>query len=426
MAVAIEYKRPGVPTIVGGIERAARPGAAATASGLQWKPRGAGAWTLTCVGCALALLALVTLYYMLHPVAFDGAGRLGFLAMLLAPQLLVATLLSVLLGRRAWRRRAVFAILAFALVVPLTALMAFWPSLAEFEQARQYDVPVSIAAALIPRLNRGGPDTERTIVYGTAEDGSKLLLDAWPAPTVPPPHHRRPVIIKIHGGGWTHGSRGELKDWNRLFNRLGYDVFDIDYRMPPTASWRSEVGDVKCAIGWVVANASRYRIDTRRITLMGDSAGANLALLAAYSMGDPNLPPSCHPTQVKIRSVINIYGPTDMAQLYRTSGSPSFVPPMMEDYIGGPPAAFPDRYRMLSPVSYVNADAVPTLTVQGEADRVVPAEQALILDKALGDAGVYHETYLIAWGDHGFDANWGSFATQMARAKVKLFLEHHG
>ena len=39
-------------------------------------------------------------------------------------------------------------------------------------------------------------------------------------------------------------------------------------------------------------------------------------------------------------------------------------------------------------MSYINANAVPTLTVQGEADRVVPAEQALILDKALEAAGV--------------------------------------
>jgi acetyl esterase/lipase len=425
MAVAVEYKRPGVPTIPCGPEWTPRAATGAKRA-FEWKPRGAAAWALTSIGCGLMLLALITLYYMLHAVAFDGAGRLGLLAMLLAPQLLAATFLGALLGRRAWRRRALVAILAFAVVVPLTATMAFWPSLAAFEQAGRYGVALSIPAALIPQLNRGGPDIERTIAYGVAEDGSQLLLDAWPAPTVPPPHHRRPVIIKIHGGGWTHGARGELRDWNRMLNRLGYDVFDIDYRLPPLASWQSEVGDVKCAIGWVVANAARYRIDTRRISLMGDSAGANLALLAAYSMGDPNLPPSCHATQVEIRSVINIYGPTDMARLYATSGSPAYLPPMLEDYVGGPPSAFPDRYRMLSPISYVNAQSVPTLTVQGEADRVVPAEQALILDKALEDAGVYHETYLIPWGDHGFDSIWGSFATQIARAKIKLFLERHG
>jgi dipeptidyl aminopeptidase/acylaminoacyl peptidase len=75
---------------------------------------------------------------------------------------------------------------------------------------------------------------------------------------------------------------------------------------------------------------------------------------------------------------------------------------MMDNYIGGPPAAFPDRYKILSPISHINAQTPPMITVQGEADRVVPAEQALILDKALTAAGVYHETYFFPWSDLTF------------------------
>ena len=102
----------------------------------------------------------------------------------------------------------------------------------------------------------------------------------------------RPAIVKMHGGGWTSGSRSMSAKWNRRLNQLGYHVFDVDYRMPPPERWKDEVGDVKCALGWVVANAEKYRIDPARIGTMGYSAGGNLAMLAAYSAGDPQLPPS--------------------------------------------------------------------------------------------------------------------------------------
>jgi hypothetical protein len=57
---------------------------------------------------------------------------------------------------------------------------------------------------------------------------------------------------------------------------------------------------------------------------------------------------------------------------------------------------------------------------------VVPPEQAELLDEAFEEYGVLHETYYFPWADHGFDAVWGSFATQVARDKVRAFLRKHG
>src|SRR5262249_41622914 len=149
-----------------------------------------------------------------------------------------------------------------------------------------------------------------------------------------------------------------------------------------------------------------------RISVMGDSAGGNLALLAAYSMGDSRVQPSCKAPEVKIPSVINLYGPTDMARTYATTGSPNLAP-KMQDYIGGPPSAFPDRYRILSPITYINAATPPTISVHGATDRIVPPEQATILDKALAAAGVDHETYLFPWSGHGFDRSWNGIISQV-------------
>jgi len=372
------------------------------------------------VGVPSALLVLVTLYYMLNFIGIDGSRRHGFLALMMALQFAIIVPLLMIF----WRRRGVkLATCAFGLGIVLTAIVALWPTIAEWRRAEEYNVPVSIGSILIPRFNVGGPQIDKTVPYGTALDGSSLALDVWRAPGAPG-GKLRPAIVKVHGGAWIGGSRGDQPEWNKLFNDLGYDVFDVDYRMPPPVRWLDEIGDVKCAIGFVVANASKYQIDIRRISTMGSSAGANLALLAAYSMGDPRMPPSCHATDFKIRSAINLYGPMDMASFYPTTTPGNRE--AMAAYIGGSPSEFPDRYKILSPVSHINTQTPATITLQGETDRMVPLEQANILAKALTAAGIDHETYVFPWADHSFDVYWGSIATQVARAKVVAFLEKHG
>jgi acetyl esterase/lipase len=261
------------------------------------------------------------------------------------------------------------------------------------------------------------------VVYATPQ-GPPLRLDVWRASraTGQPP---RPAILRLHGGAWSFGTRSDQPGWNRWLNALGYDVFDADYRLPPPARWRDEVGDVKCALGWVAANAARYGVDPQRIGLVGNSAGANLALLAAYSSGDPRLPASCDVPPVAARFVVNLYGPTDLARLYATNSEPGSLASLLEAYVGGSPHALPDRYALLSPLSHVTSRSPPTLTLHGEADRLVPVEHARLLDEALAAAGVAHETYLFPWSPHGFDHQPGNIATQIARAKIQGFLSRH-
>ncbi len=99
-------------------------------------------------------------------------------------------------------------------------------------------------------------------------------------------------------------------------------------------------------------------------------------MLTAYSAGDPRLPPSTDVPPVTIRSVINFYGSSDIALLYRTCESPDYVRPLTREYIGGPPQEFPDRYRLLFPLTHVTAKAPPTITILGTSDRLVSLPHA--------------------------------------------------
>jgi acetyl esterase/lipase len=263
------------------------------------------------------------------------------------------------------------------------------------------------------------------VTYAVAPDGKPLVLDVWRARGVSE-GALRPAIVKVHGGGWNHGSRGNGAKWTEFFTALGYDVFDVDYRLPPPERWRDEVADVKCAVGWVSANAAKYSVDPSRISLMGYSAGANLAMLAAFSMKNPMLPPSCPVEPVAIRSVVNFYGPSRMDKLYASSGSRRYVQAMMHAYIGGDPETYSGRYDLLSPFRHVTRRSPPTITLHGKADRVVPPAQAELLHDAFEAAGAHHELYLFPWADHGFDFIWSSFATQIAREKIRVFLGKFG
>jgi acetyl esterase/lipase len=373
---------------------------------------------------SVVLTAGVT-FYMLRPVDYTGFGRLGWVGLVFPLRLAVVTPVAVGLAALASRRQARAAAIGFAVVAVLTAVLALWPTVAVWQRARQYHVPLSLGEALAVHLGSGAPAPDGQVIYATVGHGVKLSLDVLRARTATG-GARVPAVVRVHGGAWTEGDRRSHSEWAHWLTTLGFDVFDIEYRLPPPAGWQHEVGDVKCALGWVFTHAARYRIDPTRISVMGYSAGGNLAMLAAYSMGDPRLPASCDVPTVAVRAVVNLYGPADLTLLYRSSGSRDYIDRALTKYVGGTPSAFPGRYRAVSPISHIDAGTPPTITVLGESDRVVPVNQASELERALADAGVPHASYLLPATDHGFDDNWGAFGTQIARVTIERFLRQHG
>jgi acetyl esterase/lipase len=364
---------------------------------------------------------------MSYPLPFDSAFGLLGLALLIFPlHLLVLTAAAIGLAWLAWARGARLAVSVFLLAALLSGVMALWPSLVIWRFAQQDGVSVSLGTYLAnaAHLNLGLPQPDRTIAYGAAPDRAELRLDVWPAAS-DDASTSRPALVMIHGGAFIHGNRSQMPDWDRWFNNLGYTVFDIEYRLPPPVRWQDEIGDVKCALGWVAAHAKEYRIDPTKIGIAGSSAGATLAMLAAYSVGNPRLPPSCDAAPVAVRWVINLYGIPDMPGLYNTSPSLGLVHDAAARYIGGSPGQFPERHRAVSPMTYIGPSAPPTISFLGTDDRIIPAWQLTDLDKALKAAGVISEAYLLPATDHAFEVNWGSFATQFARAKIAAFLDRH-
>jgi acetyl esterase/lipase len=368
------------------------------------------AWALAVVAGVLALPVVATAIFMRFPVRWDGVGKLGVMGLLFPLHLLVVTAGAVASAAITWWIGATAAAWIFAGIAVLSVVMAGWPTVATWRQARRAAVPLSLAVYMrfARRPNWGGPPAPETAVY---VDPS-LPVDVWRPAT---PHDRtpRPAVVRVHGGGWVGGGRGETPAWTAWLNDLGFVVFDIDYRLAPPERWCDAVGDVEAALAWVVAHHADFDVDPDRVSVMGHSAGGHLGLLAA-----------CR-GPVSVRSVVNVYGPVDLAALHRGSGSRRYIDRCLRAFLGGGPDDVPDRYAAVSPVRSVSATTPPTITVLGQSDRIVPTDQARALDAALTGAGAPHETVLLPGNDHAFDINWGGFGAQLARARIERFLARY-
>lgn len=112
----------------------------------------------------------------------------------------------------------------------------------------------------------------RNISYGP--HGQWNLLDVYyPAGTSKP----LPTIVSIHGGGYVYGSKEIYRRYGMDMAKRGFAFVNFNYRLAPKWKFPAPLADTNAVLQWVRANARRYHLDPKRIILVGDSAGAQLA-----------------------------------------------------------------------------------------------------------------------------------------------------
>ena len=234
----------------------------------------------------------------------------------------------------------------------------------------------------------------RGLVYRVVE-GQTLRLDAYLPVS---PQSVRAVVVVVHGGGWRSGTRaafapGEasVEPTARLFAARGWATFSIDYRLAPESRFPAQLSDVQSAIAWVRRHHLRYRIDPRRVALLGASAGGNLAVLAALTAA-----PGARPV-----AAVSWSGPMDLTTFY-DGLSKGASRPFVADYLGCTPAACPARYREASPLDHVTAASPPILLTNGSSE-IVPLEQAREMAAALQAKRVPHTLIVVAGSRHAAD-----------------------
>jgi len=355
-------------------------------------------------------LALAAIVAGERSVLIIAAAILGAVLALIGsrPGTRALSMLSVLLGLTA---------IGIALIPPAQALRL----------AGERRIELDFGRYLGARLDTEGPiKAEKTVPYASV-DGRELGMDVYVPRRSGAAGTASAAVLVIHGGGWSSGDKGDASRFSRWLSERGYAVFDLDYRTKPQPNWKTATGDVKCAIGWLKQHASTadWNVDPKRITLLGRSAGGHLALLAAYTPGDPKLPPSCEAADTTVESVVDYYGPTELTWDYAHPSRPAVYDSRAkeEGFVGGTPTSHADLYRLLSPALRVTPAAPRTLLIHGGRDQFVAKENADLMAEKLQAASVRYDVLLIPYAQHSFDFMFGGFSEQIVEAVLLKFLE---
>jgi len=306
------------------------------------------------------------------------------------------------------------AAIALSLVPPLSALRV----------ARENDLDLSLRQ-YFSGVNAAKSEgiSRQTRTYA-APGGRALDLDVYrSANTVAA---KRPAVVVVHGGSWSAGDKSDYPRWNEWLAGQGFIVFDIQYRLEQP-NWQTATGDVKCAVGWVKQHSGEFGVDAGKIILFGRSAGAHLALLAAYTVNNPELPSSCAASVTSVRAVVSFYGATDLLWGYEHPANERVLdgPAKIRNFLGGTPEEAPERFELLSPVMHVNANSPPTLLFHGGRDQLVRDEHTARLAQKLQAAGVPHRAVSLPYAQHAFDYNFDGWGSQIARQVIRDFFRRY-
>ena len=319
---------------------------------------------------------------------------------------------------------------------------------------------------------------ERDMVYHTvpAQNGRPevpLHCDLWLPPESIAPSGV--ALLYVHGGGfYTTAKDFGTRAFFRHLVAQGHVAMDINYRLGAEANIFDMISDTLHAVAWLKDNAVLFGAEPHRVVLAGGSAGAQLALLAAYANEHPSLrPPDLHGLDLSVRAVVSYYGVVDLVHAYhrmanlfkamvrrpvadsvldrpfvrRSLAVAAWVrgvePHALRDYVrqnqavlavglepaithlvGGTPKQIPDIYRMLSPINYAGAGCPPTLLFQGAHDYLLPPSVTRRLHARLREAGVPAVYIELPQTEHTFDQFLPEFSppAQVALYDLDRFL----
>jgi acetyl esterase/lipase len=268
-----------------------------------------------------------------------------------------------------------------------------------------------VARDLFRHIPTGEAKVVRDVPFASP-GGVQLRADIYR----PPRDGTFPIVVQVYGGAWQHGDPSDFANFATWLASSGYVVIAIDYRHAPAWRWPAQILDVGTALSWVAAHGKDYGGDSSRIVLIGRSAGAHLATMAAWTS-----------ISVPIRGVISYYGPVDLVEAFKHPPKPDplHVRSVEQALIGGPLERMPRRYADASTITHVNAGTTPlppTLLIYGGHDHIVEAKYGATIVNALRARGTQVGYIELPWADHAFDEVFNGPSSQIALYYTERFI----
>lgn len=261
------------------------------------------------------------------------------------------------------------------------------------------------------------PAFERTqdVIYGR-KYGTALTMDVLK----PTEQQNGAAILWLVSGGWYSGHEAIRPDQMAEFLNRGYTVFMVVHGSQPKYTIPEILEDIHRAVRFVRHHASDYGIDPQRIGIAGGSAGGHLSLMqgTAGKPGDPQAKDPIDRESSRVQAVACFFPPTDFLN-YGEPGEIALGRGILKDFRAPfdfhkydpetrslVPITDEERIleigRQISPITHVSKDDPPTLIIHGNADKLVPIQQAQILLEKLEAAGVPGKLVTKPGAGHGW------------------------
>jgi acetyl esterase/lipase len=220
-----------------------------------------------------------------------------------------------------------------------------------------------------------------------------------------------PLVIYIHGGGWRYGGKtgATFEDIKPLVND-GYAVASINYRLSNRAKFPAQIQDVFCSIRYLRHNAAQYKIDGERVGVVGISAGAHLAALAATASDQPDFtvgPFQEQSNQVQAAVLMSGLFDLESEQIQEETSQ------NLQRLLSG------TMYNRgtISPSYYASEEDASQFIIYGTKDKLVSTTQSLNYALQLASLGVATQTLVVEHANHNLQPHF-YYKTEPSRQQV--------
>lgn len=273
---------------------------------------------------------------------------------------------------------------------------------------------VLIAAPVAAQETKPVVKHTKDIIYGR-KHGAALTMDVFA-----PAKWNGLGVIWVVSGGWFSSPFAINQAFADPFLERGYTVFAVVHGSQPKFTIPEILEDMHRATRFIRHHAKDYKIDPERIGITGGSAGGHLSLMQglAGDLGDSKAKDPIDRVSSRVQAVACLYPPTDFLNYGKTGEDAlgrgtlaGFKAPFMFQEFDKQTRSFvlitdEEKFkaigRQISPINHVSADDAPTLILHGDADKLVPIQQAEILVAKLKEAGVSAELAVKKGAAHGW------------------------
>jgi acetyl esterase/lipase len=227
-----------------------------------------------------------------------------------------------------------------------------------------------------------------------------------------------PIIVTIYGSAWfSNSAKGSVfKDgFGQALLNNGFAVVSINHRSSTDAVWPAQLHDIKAAVRFIRANATKFSLDSSFVGVSGFSSGGHLSAMLGVSSHlkntkigsldidlEGNIGKNANSSSY-VNAVVDWFGPTNFITMDSCGSSFKHdeIKSPESSLIGGAIQDNKDKVALANPMSYVSKNTVPFLIIHGTNDKLVPYCQSQELYQKMQQLNVPSQFITVDGGGHG-------------------------